>query len=307
VVVVGLGLMGGSLLRALAELPDRPTLLGVDPDPVRGARSLEGGFLDRYSPPGGALVDEAELVVLACPLGAAVRFLREEGSTLPGSTLVTDVVSLNAPILAGARRVGIADRTVTAHPMCGSERSGSSAQRPDLYRGERVWLSAGSEAGPAVRRRIEGFWAAIGGNPRWVDPEEHDRSMAWVSHLPQLVANALAGALDAQGFGPEDLGPGGRDMTRLARSSPLIWKDLLEHSAPVTGAGLTSISRGLNAVADLLARRETDRIVEFMELTRRWAEGEAATPDGEGVEDVDGGGDEEGRRVPGLRDRSVDG
>ena len=96
-------------------------------------------------------------------------------------------------------------------------------------------------------------------------------------------------------------------MTRLARSSPLIWKDLLEHSAPVTGTGLTSISRALNAVADLLARRETDRIVEFMELTRRWAEGEAAPPNGEGVEDGDAGGEGDGTRIPGLRDRRVDG
>ncbi|MEX2531381.1 MAG: prephenate dehydrogenase [Gemmatimonadota bacterium] len=301
--VVGLGLMGGSLLRTLAELPDRPALLGVDPDPVRGAQSLEGGFLDRYAPPGSALPYEAELVVLACPLGAATRFLREEGSSLPASTLVTDVVSLNAPILTGARSAGIVDRTVTAHPMCGSERSGLPAQRADLYRGERVWLSASSEATPAVRRRIEGFWRAVGSDPRWIDPEDHDRSMAWVSHLPQLVANALAGALDAQGFQPADLGPGGRDMTRLARSSPVIWKELLEHSAPVTGTGLTSISRALNAVADLLARRETDRIVEFMELTRRWAAGEATPGDGE-AGNADEHDPEKGGRVPGLRDRS---
>jgi prephenate dehydrogenase len=111
--------------------------------------------------------------------------------------------------------------------------------------------------------------------PRWSEAEEHDRRMAWVSHLPQLVANALAGALDAAGYSRDELGPGGRDMTRLAGSNPEIWRDLLEASAPVTGTGLTSVSNALNILADLLARREVDRIAEFMARTRSWKEGGA--------------------------------
>jgi prephenate dehydrogenase len=95
--------------------------------------------------------------------------------------------------------------------------------------------------------------------------------MAWVSHLPQLVSNALAGALDAAGCERAELGPGGRDMTRLAGSSPEVWRDLLQASAPVTGLGLTSVANGLNVLADLLARRDVDRIAEFMERTRRWS------------------------------------
>lgn len=235
--------------------------------------------MDAFGLPGDGLVSEADLVVLACPPGAALRFLAEEAGDLPPDTLVTDVVSVNEPVLSAAARGGVAHRTVTAHPMCGSQESGYGAGRADLFQGARVWLSAHDDAPPAVRRQVTGFWEEVGGAPRWIQAEEHDRAMAWVSHLPQLVANALAGALDAAGFRPSDLGPGGRDMTRLASSPPELWRELLDFSAPVTGAGLTSVSRALNVVADLLARRDMDRIEEFMALTRRWAREEDSLAD----------------------------
>jgi len=277
VAVVGLGLMGGSLVRRLRSLDHPVRLLGVDADSVVGAAALEQGWVDRFALPGEGMAADADLVVLACPLRAALAFFQEESSRLPEHVVVTDVVGLNQPVLERAGRAGLAHRTGTAHPMCGSEESGFGAARADLYHGAPVWLSALDEASPATRRRMEAFWGeGVGADPRWTDAQEHDRTMAWVSHLPQIVSNALAGALDAAGFQPADLGPGGRDMTRLAASDPEVWTDLLEFSAPVTGTGLTSVSRALNVVADLLARRDMDRIAEFMELTRSWSGGRPA-------------------------------
>lgn len=277
--VVGLGLMGGSLALRLSRMHEPVRVLGIDVDPVVGARARDEGTVDAFGTPGDGLLGEADLVVLAAPLGASLRFLRDEASALRREAVVTDVVSLNRPLLKAAEERGLASRLVTAHPMCGSEQSGLSAARADLYRGCRVWLSATDAAGPPIRRRVAVFWEAVGSDPQWIDADEHDRTMAWVSHLPQLVSNALAGALDSAGLKPADLGPGARDMTRLAGSSPELWRDLLDHSAPVTGAGLTSVSRALNAVADLLARRDLNRIAEFMELTRRWARGEDSLAD----------------------------
>lgn len=266
--------MGGSLVRRLREVDGGLRLLGVDPDTVQGARALEAGLIDEFAVPGDGLGGGPELIVLACPLRPALAFFGDNGPGLARSdTLITDVVSLNAPILARAKEAGLGSRTITAHPMCGSADRGFGAGRADLYQGTRIWLSAGEEGSDEVRGRIAGFWQRVGGDPQWTDPHEHDRTMAWVSHLPQLVSNALAGALDAAGFQPDDLGPGGRDMTRLARSSPEVWRDLLDASAQVTGTGITSVSRALSVLADLLARREVDRIAEFMELTRGWAVG----------------------------------
>lgn len=265
--------MGGSLALALRSRAPSMRILGIDVDPVVGTRALGQGLVDRFELAGDGMEPEVELVVLAGPPRAALRFIAEEGAALSPDTLLTDLTGLNAPLLRASERVGVSDRTVSAHPLCGSQESGLAAARADLYVGAPIWLSATS-ASPGVRRRIQRFWVETGGDCDWIDAKEHDRRMAWVSHLPQLVANALAGALDSAGFRPEDLGPGGRDMTRLAASAPQLWSELLDHSAPVTGTGLTSVSRALSVVADLLARRELDRIEEFMELTRRWARGE---------------------------------
>lgn len=285
VAVVGLGLMGGSLIHRLRTLPDPPRILGVDPDSVTGLQARSQGLVDAFSLPGEGLAGEAELVVLACPVKAAIRFLGEEGPGLGPDTLITDVTGLNTPILRKAQQVGLLERTVTGHPLCGSEASGLSAARPDLYDGARFWLSADPVVPESVRTTVAAFWTEVGGQIEWIDAAEHDRTVAWISHLPQIVSSALAGALDSAGYRPRDLGPGGRDMTRLAGSSPEMWGDLLEYSAPSTGVGLSSISRALSVVADLLARREMDHIKEFLELTHAWAHGEDSLADRADAED----------------------
>lgn len=270
VAVVGLGLMGGSLCRALKSGAAPPYIIGLDVSPVAGARALEAAAIDRYEPDGRGGLEEADVVVYAAPLGATLSLIGEQADCWKDGALLTDTVSLKQPVLNAAAAAGLAHRFVGGHPICGGEGSGFDAGTADLFEGATVWLSVEDEVSEEVRARAETFWTGVGGVPRWVEATEHDRRMAWVSHLPQLVANALAGALDAAGCERDELGPGGRDMTRLAGSSPEIWRDLLEASAPVTGTGLTSVSDALNVLADLLARRELDRIAEFMERTRRW-------------------------------------
>jgi prephenate dehydrogenase len=230
------------------------------------------GAIDRFESDFPVDLEEADLVVYAVPLGEAMALIPRHANRFGAGTLVTDVVSLKEPLLRVAAVAGLSDRFVGAHPICGGEGSGLDAGSPDLFSDATVWLAAADQARQAAKVAVESFWRDVGGVPKWIDAAEHDRRMAWVSHLPQLVANALAGALDAAGCARGELGPGGRDMTRLAGSNPEIWRDLLEASAPVTGAGLTSVSNALNVLADLLARREVDRISEFMERTRRWSQ-----------------------------------
>lgn len=271
VAVVGLGLMGGSLCRALKTMDEAPTVLGFDSRAVEGALALESGAVDRYETEVGDGLRDADVVVYATPLSQTLQLIGEHAASVGPEAVVTDMVSLKAPVLGAAKATGIASRFVGAHPICGGEGSGFGAGRADLFRGARVWLCVDDEATPESRSGIEDFWSRVGATTSWTDAKAHDERMAWVSHLPQLVSNALAGALDAAGCSRDELGPGGHDMTRLAGSNPEIWKDLLQASAPVTGVGLTSVANALNVLADLLARREVDLIAEFMERTRNWS------------------------------------
>ena len=153
--------------------------------------------------------------------------------------------------------------------MAGSEASGFAASTPELYRGARVWTVASPPAKERVAR-VHALWRSVGARPAEIDAEEHDRLMAVASHLPQLAANALAGVMMEAGIRPEQLGPGGLDATRLAASSPELWKDLLEHASPDLIRGLRGLSEAAYSLADMLEERNAEGVANMMRATREW-------------------------------------
>ena len=118
--------------------------------------------------------------------------------------------------------------------------------------------------------RIRTLWALVGAKPETIEDEAHDRAMALVSHLPQLVASALGAELSRRKVPAEDLGPGGRDMTRLAASSPLMWMDLFRHAPTELAAGLRGLSATLERAALALESGQLDELEELMKEGRVW-------------------------------------
>jgi prephenate dehydrogenase len=154
--------------------------------------------------------------------------------------------------------------------MTGSEESGFGASRADLYVGARVWTVAHPAAGFRLPR-MHALWSALGARPEAIEAAEHDHLMALASHLPQLTSNVLAEVLCAHHVSPDRLGPGGADMTRLAASSPAMWRDIFEHASPELLRGLRELARSATRVADLLEHRSLDGLEELMNTTRRWS------------------------------------
>jgi prephenate dehydrogenase len=271
VVVVGLGVLGASVARTLGRGDPGRAVVGVEPDPLVAARALEARVVSRVDPSGDAVLGDASVVVFAAPLAALPEFLAGPAAAIPAGALVTDVVGLNGPVLTRARRAGRAEQWISAAPVLVTPNTGFGASSAGLLDGVEVRLSAEPEAAPDVRARAEGFWRSVGADPVWMEAREHDTLAAWAVLLPQLVSNALAGALHAAGVPPHALSPQARAMVELAATRPDRWSELLEAAAPATGTGLTSVTRAMNVVADLLARRHVDRIVEFMDRTHGWA------------------------------------
>src|SRR6185295_14092814 len=173
-----------------------------------------------------AEVADADLVVLATP----VQGIIEEIATLGRAgvlAVVTDVGSTKRQVMAAATAAGLT-RFVGGHPIAGSERGGLSAARVDLFEG-RTWALVGGDRAPLV----ESFVTALGARPRHTDAESHDRTMAFVSHAPQVIASALMAAA-GQGVGRAGLdwsGQGFGDMTRLASSPAAVWEGILATNA----------------------------------------------------------------------------
>ena len=234
--IVGLGLMGGSVARALAKLEPRPRVTAYAENPEDCRRARDAGVVDAVAATSDEAVADQDVVLYATPLGATGDMMTAHAD-LWGGASVTDLVSLKQPLLCRARERGYAACYVGAHPMAGGTGSGFSASLEDAFVGRSVWI-VGGDAHPRHVGRIRDFWTSMGARLRPVGAREHDRIMVWASHLPQLLATALARTLAARGVETADLGPGGLAMTRLAMSSPAMWRDLLGESADPRGPGV---------------------------------------------------------------------
>jgi prephenate dehydrogenase len=277
IVIVGLGLMGGSLARALQSLATRPLVSATSLDAAELQRALHDGVIDEAV--GSSLehaIGEADLVVYATPIGVTLELLRAHAPIIPSDATVTDLGSAKRAIMQCAASAGLRDRFIGSHPLAGSHDSGYRASRPDLFRSARVFLTRTIESGTAPNdvdaheRRVDALWRAVGARPSFITPEEHDALMAWVSHLPQIAASALGAAIATSDYGAEDLGPGGQSATRLALSSPELWADILEHNADSLEAPLAALLKVLAQLSEAVRRHDSAETLRIMTEARQW-------------------------------------
>jgi prephenate dehydrogenase len=269
VAILGLGVMGGSLARALAELDVRPHVVGWSPSGAERVAAVEAGVVAEAPAEWHEAVEAVDLIVLAAPLRACCDLLVEVAAVTGADATLSDVASLKAPLARVAAEAGVTDRWVGCHPMAGSEQSGFEASRPDLFRGARVWTVASAGASRRAER-VHALWRSVGARPEAIDAGVHDTLMARASHLPQLASNALASVLAEAGVALEHLGPGGRDATRLAGSDAGLWRDLFEHAAPELASGLHALAGAAERIARLLDEGDLDGLEELMRSTRAW-------------------------------------
>ena len=269
VAILGLGVMGGSLARALSELERAPHVVGWSRKAAERENAVLSGAIDTAPDEWMEAVGGADLVVLATPLKVTCQLLGPVSDAAPDGATFTDVASLKGPVVKAALAAGVTDRWIGSHPMAGSEDSGFEASKADLYNEARVWIVANSAANSRVLE-LKAFWQSVGAEPSSIEAADHDRLVAMTSHLPQLAANALASILAQHGIMAEELGPGGRDMTRLAASGAAMWRDLLEESPPELVQGLRSLSEAANAIADQIEEGDLEELERLMRSTAAW-------------------------------------
>ncbi len=241
-VIFGVGLIGGSLARALRERGERGeaagarTVIGVGRSSASTARALELGVIDGAA----ALNDDAALrdalrgadfVLLAAPVAQTQPLLERIAPLLDADTIVTDAGSTKSDVVGAARaalgaRIG---QFVPGHPIAGREASGPDAALPDLYVNRNVVLCPLPENAPEAVERVAAMWRATGACVRDMTPEQHDRVLASVSHLPHVLSFALVEQIlnSPDAALKFSFAAGGfRDFTRIAASSPEMWRDV---------------------------------------------------------------------------------
>jgi prephenate dehydrogenase len=266
--IVGLGLIGGSLAEALVARGRRVKGCSLVEEDVRLAEreGVEAFLLpDRDL---GEAVGDCPLVVVAVPLKVMYAASLETVRSAAPDATIFHVASLQGRDAINATEE-IWRRVLGTHPMAGLAHSGFRHARADLFVGRSVSIEA--RARPRERELAEWFWRLAGATHfAYRSAEEHDTLMSWVSHLPQMVATALAATLARAGVDPTTLGPGGRDGTRVAMSPLGTWQALLDAASTEDGAALAALTSTLEDLRDVIINGDAEALRELWSVARTW-------------------------------------
>lgn len=222
VTIIGLGLMGGSLAGALAARRACRRVVGISRRPESLQIAQERGWIHHGTTNAAEGVAEADIVVLATPPRVVLRQLQDIGPYLPAGALVMDLASTKAHIVEAMEHLPAHVQPLGGHPMCGKEQAGIQAADPTLFAGRPFILSPLPRTSPQALEQGKALAQAVGAVPMVLDAVDHDRMVAWISHLPHTAALSLMGAVTAGAQNDPGLwslaASGFRDTTRLAAS-----------------------------------------------------------------------------------------
>jgi prephenate dehydrogenase len=275
-VVVGVGLIGGSFALAVKQAGAVERVVGVG----RNRSNLDAALKLRIVDQAYAIEEawtaelaDADLVLLATPVGQMTRLFAAIAKALGPATVVTDAGSTKQDVIAAARaQLGAAlARFVPGHPIAGTERSGASAAFATLFRDRRVVLTPLAETSAGALERVRSCWSRCGAEVHELEPARHDAILAAVSHLPHLLAYAFMAEVAGRGESAELLdhaGTGFRDFTRLAGSHPAMWRDVCLANRAALRRELAIYRDELERVEALIAQGDGDALQALFERAR---------------------------------------
>ncbi|NOX75723.1 MAG: prephenate dehydrogenase/arogenate dehydrogenase family protein [Gammaproteobacteria bacterium] len=265
--IIGVGLIGGSLARALKQADAVGEVVGAGRNAQHLQQALALGVVDRIEMDLAAAVRGANVVVVATPVGAAEAIFSAIAPGLSADTVLTDVGSTKASIVAAARRAfgELPKNFVPGHPIAGTEKSGVEASFAELYKGRRVILTPTENSGPQAVARVRAMWEQAGAEVVETRVEHHDEVLAATSHLPHLLAFSLVDTLATLDDKQEifEYAAGGfRDFTRIASSDPEMWHDICLHNEPALLKMLERFEADLSKLRQAIADNDGDYLLQ---------------------------------------------
>jgi prephenate dehydrogenase len=277
--VFGVGLIGGSFAAALKAAGAVGHVTGVGRGRANLERALVLGVVDEIATDPRSAVQEADLVLIAVPVQQTAPVLAAIAPHLSARTVLTDAGSTKQDVIAAARAAlgGRVRQFVPAHPIAGAELTGVDAARAALYQGRKVVLTPLPETDAEASALVESAWQTCGARTVRMSPQRHDAVFAAVSHLPHALAFALVHMIAARGDADElfaQAGAGFRDFTRIASSSPEMWRDICVGNRDALLAEIDAYAQALAALRALVAAGDAAGIERVFSAARaarnRW-------------------------------------
>jgi prephenate dehydrogenase len=273
VVIVGVGLIGGSFALGLKSRRLAGHVVGVGRSTANLQRAVELGVIDSIGSDPATTYADADLVFLATPVGQMAASMAAMAAHLPSSAILTDGGSTKQDVVAYARQhLGAhLPHFVPAHPIAGAEASGVEAARADLYPGKKCILTPMAQTDAGALARVASAWDALGMGVFTMSPGEHDQIFAAVSHFPHLMAYALVDDIArrpqaAQLF--QFAGAGFRDSTRIAGAHPEMWRDILLANQEAILNEIDRYQDNLARLRDALAAGDGDTLIHAFTQAR---------------------------------------
>jgi prephenate dehydrogenase len=264
--IIGVGLIGGSLARALRAAGEVDEVIGCG----RSAENLELAFdlgvIDGCTRDPAVAVKDADVVLIAVPLGAMRPVFESIANALGPDAVVTDAGSVKGSVVADAASVfgEVPKRLVPGHPIAGTERSGVAASFPELYHNRRVILTPLPQTDADAVERVRAMWEAAGAEVTEMDVAHHDQVLAATSHLPHMLAFGLVDSLARMQDNDEIFryaAGGFRDFTRIASSNPVMWRDICIANAEALSEVLARFGEEVTELAEAIRQRDADHLL----------------------------------------------
>ncbi len=274
--VIGAGLIGGSVARAAKAADAARTVVVTDASPEARQRVREIGtsFADVVADSNADAVKDADLVVIAVPVGACGTVAKEIAGHLKPGAILSDVGSVKASVARDmAPFVPEGVHFIPAHPVAGTENSGPDAGFAELFVNRWCILTPVEGTDPAATETLKAFWERLGAKVETMTPEHHDLVLAITSHLPHLIAYTIVGTADELGDVTESevlkFSAGGfRDFTRIAASDPTMWRDVFLHNKDAVLEMLGTFMEDLTRLTRAMRRGDGDALFDHFTRTR---------------------------------------
>lgn len=271
--IIGLGLIGSSIARAVRTQMPTVSMVGYDASAeVREiARTLD--LIDDIADSAGAAVTDADLVILCVPVGAIADVAREIAADLPADCVVSDVGSSKAGIARALAEALPGATIIPAHPVAGTENSGPEAGFASLFQDRYCILTPADNADAVAVERLSSFWRTLGARVETMDAAHHDLVLAVTSHLPHLIAYTIVGtASDLEAVTQSEVikysAGGFRDFTRIAASDPTMWRDVFLANKDAVLEMLQRFSEDLSALQRAIRWDDGDALFDLFTRTR---------------------------------------
>ena len=274
ITIIGIGLIGGSLAKALRKSGFAGTIVGVDQDESALQTAVKLGVIDRYSNDLVESVAGSDIIVLSVPVRQTEAVLTGLLPGLTDNSTITDVGSSKAHVVAAAERAlgGMIDQFVPGHPIAGREKSGVMAAETELFRDHRVILTPLESTRQTAIDLVTEMWNSVGAQTSCLSVVQHDLVLAATSHLPHVLAYATVDTLADTDYVEEifEFAAGGfRDFSRIASSDPVMWRDICLTNKPAILDVLHHFESQLSKIRQAIETDDSEKITSIFASSKK--------------------------------------